>query len=399
MRIVHIEDFFHPDAGYQINVMPKYLQKFGHKNIIITAGIDKVPENLTAFFGRDNILSKDEKFFQKTGIEIVRLPLKRFISGRAIFNKKQLFSIIDSFKPDVLYVHGNDTFTALQIIKARKRFHCKLIFDSHMLSMASKNKFSKLFHRYYKTFVTPIIIKNNYTVIRTQNDDYVERNLGIPLSQAPWISYGSDTMLFHPDENIKKSFRDENKLPDNAFVVVCAGKLDESKGGQFFADAILEKFNTERKLVFVIVGNTSGDYGRKVEETFAQSENRIIRYPTQKYCDLAYYFQIADLAVFPKQCSLSFYDAEACGVPVLSEDNNINVDRCSHKNGWNFKSGNINDFRDKIESIVKIPQNEYKQISDNAYKFIIENYNYEDKAREYEKVILEAYERKQENSI
>jgi len=55
MKIVHIEDFFHPDAGYQVNVLAKYLKKFGHEVIVITAEMDKIPEYLTRFFGRDNI--------------------------------------------------------------------------------------------------------------------------------------------------------------------------------------------------------------------------------------------------------------------------------------------------------------------------------------------------------
>ena len=192
-------------------------------------------------------------------------------------------------------------------------------------------------------------------------------------------------------QSYKTIFRIEKKIPDNAFVVVYAGKLDESKGGQFLAETIRDKFDTKREIVFVIVGNATGKYGEIVEEIFATSENRIIRYPTQKYSDLARYFQIADLVVFPKQCSLSFYDAEACGVPVLSEDNNINVDRCSHENGWNFKSGSIDDFREKIEYIVGLSSDELKRVGSNAYNFIIKNYNYEDKAREYEMVILGTY--------
>ena len=158
------------------------------------------------------------------------------------------------------------------------------------------------------------------------------------------------------------------------------------------AETFAKKFPVDREIVLVAVGNTSGDYGKEVEDIFQKSENRIIRFPTQKYQDLAYYFQIADLAVFPKQCSLSFYDTQACGLPVLSEDNNINVDRCSHQNGWTFQSGDMEDFREKITEIAKMDEAEYRKISENAYRFIADNYNYEDKAREYEAVIKAAYD-------
>lgn len=44
----------------------------------------------------------------KTGVTIVRLPLKKFISGRAVFTS-ELFEKVKNLKPDILYIHGNDT--------------------------------------------------------------------------------------------------------------------------------------------------------------------------------------------------------------------------------------------------------------------------------------------------
>ena len=55
MKIVNVEDFFHPDAGYQINILSKYHVALGHDVTIITAQMEKVPVTLTSFFGRENI--------------------------------------------------------------------------------------------------------------------------------------------------------------------------------------------------------------------------------------------------------------------------------------------------------------------------------------------------------
>lgn len=393
MRIVNIEDFFIPDAGYQINIMPKYLSLFGHEVYIVTSKLDGINKSATKFFGTENIEEKDAAFTEKTGVKIVRVKplIKKTISSR-IIQGSELFHTIEFLKPDVLYVHGNDTFTGIRYL-LKKNLPYALVTDSHMLSMATKNKFHRLFAAGYRKFVTPHILKNSIPVIRTQDDPYVEKNFAIPLKQAPWISYGSDTLLFHPDENVKRCFRKENGISDDDFVVVYTGKLDESKGGKLLAETFLKRFNTKRNIVLIAVGSTTGEYGKEVEELFAGSENRIIRFPTQKYCDLPLFYQAADLSVFAKQCSLSFYDAQACGLPVLSEDNNINVDRCSHNNGWNFKSGDVADFREKIEFAAEMPIDKYADISENAYRFIIDNYNYEDKAREYEKIIIDTYNR------
>ena len=37
MRIIHIEDFFLSDTGYQINIIPKYQVIQGHEVYIVTS--------------------------------------------------------------------------------------------------------------------------------------------------------------------------------------------------------------------------------------------------------------------------------------------------------------------------------------------------------------------------
>ena len=50
MKIVQLEDFFHPDAGYKINILSKYFARMGHETVILTAGLDRMPDYLTSFF-------------------------------------------------------------------------------------------------------------------------------------------------------------------------------------------------------------------------------------------------------------------------------------------------------------------------------------------------------------
>ena len=394
MNIVHVEDFFHPDAGYQINILPKYMTNEGHNVTIVTAELKKIPEELTSFFGKDNIKKRDDSYTDKTGVKIIRLPIKAFISGRAVFGK-ELDNTIESLNPDILYVHGNDTLTGMRYINKLRKLKYPVVMDSHMLEMASTNKFSKLYKQFYRKFFTPKIKDYNLKIIRTQNDSYVEKHLGIPIEQCPWISVGSDTILFHPDEKVKKEFRKENNISDDDFVVVYTGKLIESKGAKLLAQAFEKKLENSKnkKIVLVVVGNTSGEYGKEVEKIFKKSQNRIIRFPTQKYMDLAKFYQASDLSVFPKQCSLSFYDAQACGLPVVSENNTINVDRLKNNNGFNFELGDIDDFREKIKKCVEMDDSKYQEMKNNAINFVKENYDYKDISKQYTKILLDEYNR------
>lgn len=292
----------------------------------------------------------------------------------------EIFEVVEQVKPDVLFVHCVETLTAMRFLW--KRPNHPMMFDSHMLSMASHNKFAKVYEVVYRNVFTRIIKKNGYYVIRTQDDDYVNSHLGIPENLTPFISFGTDTILFSPNDEVRKRFRQEYNIAQDDFVVVYTGKLTENKGGKLLAEAFRKKF--EVPVTLVCVGKPlNDDYGREVQKILDESENRIITFPTQNYLNLAQFYQVADLSVFPKQCSMSFYDAQACGLPVVSESNNVNCDRCSHQNGDNFEAGSVEDFRAKIMRFAAMSKEEHEQYRKNSRAFVEAGYDYADIARQY----------------
>jgi hypothetical protein len=104
MRIVHIEDFFHPDAGYQVNILSKYQASLGHEVYVLTSEFEKIPNELKYFFGNVNIDALDDEFNKKYKVKIIRIPLVAYISGRSIYSSR-IFNTVDKLKPDILYVH------------------------------------------------------------------------------------------------------------------------------------------------------------------------------------------------------------------------------------------------------------------------------------------------------
>ncbi|MEN6411825.1 MAG: glycosyltransferase family 4 protein [Veillonellales bacterium] len=386
MRIIHIEDFFHPNAGYQVNILSKYQAKLGHEVYVVTSEFKKMPNELKYFFGNNSIETLDNEFDKKYNVKIIRVPLVTYISGRSIYANK-IFKIVDELRPDILYVHGSDTYIGIRYILRANYLNYPIISDNHMAKMASRNKFRNIFYYFYKKYVSPGIVRNDIKIIKMSNDDYVYRCLGVPQTQTPVIGFGSDLMLFHPDIKTKVAMRDSLNIPQDSFVIVYAGKLNESKGAKFYAEAIKDKITTSKNLIFLIVGNLVGEYGAMLVDLYNTSKNVIIIEPTQKYTDLAKYYQMADIAVFPRQCSLSFFDVQACGLPVLLETNEINCERVKYGNGMLFRSNDISDLREKIYKCINMPETELNVMKNYAISYIKQNYDYENICQRYMEII------------
>jgi glycosyltransferase involved in cell wall biosynthesis len=391
MLIVQFEDFFHPDAGYGVNLLSKYFVKFGHQVVIITSEIEKSPVQLKSFFDCNQILEKDNQFTLSTGIKIHRVKTHFFFSGRAIVSLNVL-KILSNYSPDIIYINGNDTFVGIIVSLCLRKFCVPIIFGSSMVEMASKNPLNWLFRNVYKHSIATILMKNDIKIIRKQDDDYVERHLGISLNQSPFISHGVDTDLFTPLDS-KQTLRKKMGIPTDSFVMIYAGKVDISKGilNLMKSFDLIKAYN--KNMFLLIVGNVNPEISIEFDNFLRNYQTMIAHFPTQKYSDLAKFYQISDLAIFPRQISLSFFNAQACGLPVLAESNNINDERLSHGNGIVFEYDSPRDFSLKIQQIVDLSDSDYLIMSNNALKYIRSGYDLNYLARSYLKIFGEEIDR------
>lgn len=375
MKILHVEDHFFPSAGYQINLLTKYMSLKGHEINILCSKPKNNNSHLESFFNMQNIDDLDAKLKLKYGIVVHRVDTLFNYSGR-MWLKINLKKFITDLNPDIIFAHGNDTLTSMRLIQNIHRLKVPIISDSHMLLMASKNKFAKIYRLIYKQLITKKIIKNSIFVIKTQENDYVNDYLGVPKKLTPYISFGTDPNLFKPSKINKKNFRKKNMLMEDDKILVYAGKIDADKGSHLLAEAVKCKF--EKRLVIIIVGNfPENKYGKDVKDLFISSENKILFFPTQNYVDLPYYYQVSDYAVYPKQSSLSFFDVQAVGLPVIAEDNDLNKTRINQNNGILFKQNNSDDLRNAIGKLLYLENDSEDSISKNIRNTIIKKYDYD----------------------
>ncbi len=393
MKILHVDDTFHPNFGYQCNPLAKFQCKAGNEVYIIAPEAKYIYPVYHSFgeYG-ENLVNDDARYEKETGVKIVRIKAKGYIMGRLNYYRKDLLKAIDEIKPDAIMVHCIETLTAMYLMKKLRRKY-PMIFDSHMLAMASKNKLAKLFEIAYRALYTSTIKREGYTVIKTQNDDYIHSHLGVPEDQAPFISFGTDILLFSVDREAKARFLKEKGLPPDTFVITSTGKMSEAKDGMLFAKTVKERFAGNREVAVVVVADFSGEYETKVKAELDASQNHIFYYPVQNYLDLPYFYQIADVTVFAKQCSMSFYDAQSCGCPVISEKGHVNEERNSHGNGFCFDRGSVEDFRLQIQKLIDMPTEEYERMRSNSYDFVTQNYSYVDIAAQYTDALKDAIEK------
>ncbi len=398
MKIVHWDEAFHPLFGYQINLLAKYQAMQGHDVTIISS------KNINSFpvfkqFDNSNLsdAEMDEEYSKKYNVKIIRWPWRKsFLAKNRIIHKKGFVQLLSNIEADIIFVHTNDTLSSIKIAKKYKKIKKPLIFDNHMLDMASKNPFRKLFRSYFRFRITPLIKKNKWIVIRTQDDPYIIKHFGVPVSQAPYLSFGTDLSIFHTDETQKKEFIEKYNLYNDTLTFIYTGKLTDDKGGFLLANAFLKSFDG-RRVNLIVVGNSFGEYGQSVEDLFKNSENKIVRFPTQNYVNLPVFYQSADISIFPKQCSLSFFDAQACGLPVIAEDNNINIERLSHNNGSVFLNGNVNDLRKTIEKYILMNKDNLIKERINSVKYIKKYFDFSIIAEDYSKIIEAEWKRQKEN--
>lgn len=383
MHILHIEESFIPNLGYQTNLLAKYMAMAGHKITILSTDLEKIVDTQKVYLSND-IVKQEIDLYDTYGIEIKRVPVRRIISNRCQWDKS-VFKLIRQIEPDIIYLHGNDSLLAIQyFLFYLKNYNIPVVTDSHMLEVASKNRFAKIFRMFYRKFVTSILVKNRIPVIRVVDDPFINKAYNIPYDISPLMSFGSDIELFCPNKKVRKDFRKANDISDSDLVVIYAGKLSKDKEGLFFANAIKEKLNIKnRNVVSVIIGTTVGEYGKQVEEKFSESENIILRFPLQKYTDLSKFFQMADIGLIPSAASLTFYDMQASGLPIIWSDIPVNAKRTQNNNGFLFSVKDSEDMRNKILCFANMDERDLSVMSRNAKEYIIDTYSYKEVTDEY----------------
>lgn len=384
MKIVHVEDCFLPTAGYQINFLAKWNSFHGHEVTVVTTD-SLLPWSKNGFVSNLDIFSLDLKYSKSYNVEIKRIKSFGRISGRE-FASSSLFRLLHNLNPDIVLVHGFETLTGLRFLWNFNKLNYPIIFDSHMIEAASKNKFRKLFKLYMQTRVVPRIKKFQIPIVAVSEatKKFLIENYKLSPELVSVIPLGTDTDLFHPySEDNRKFIRKSLDLSESDFVFVYTGKITKDKKIHLLVDAFEKVSKATSNINLIIVGSGNSEYANQIKNRLKRNK-KIIMLPTQPVDKLPKLYAAADVAVWPGASSLSFYDAQACGLPVLLEKIDINIERTKYGNGLTFIPDSPENLAKKMLKMKEMKLSKLRSMGKKGKNIVWEKFSYNKLARDFE---------------
>lgn len=363
MIIIHVEDYFDPTAGYQINEL--LFAGKGSDDVYLITSNDMSP------FHKDHSIKADEDFEKNTGIKIIRLDVYLKFSSRIIL--KGLFKTIKQIHPHLVYMHGIGDFKDLILFRAKRKY--EIVRDCHMSWVASQNRFRMLYYTLFRKIFAPIINNTDkYAKIFALGDEEYQylTNLGILQSKIDYLRHGYNDEIMYYDHAARARIREGYGFKDSDVVISYIGKFNKSKRPDIVFDIIdnIDKsVIDEFKLKLLFIGPKENQYmqnifGAKLKQM--QDKIKIIVDSSKSFNELREYYSASDICIFPKETSLSSIHAQICGCPVIMENHISNNERVVKKDNL-FEVNNLNQATDILKRIIE--RKEYLKKDDTQNLF------------------------------
>ena len=379
MHIVHVCLHFNTKIEYQELALAREQIRTGHKVTVVTSEWHPNFKNYESIYkpvlGQRHI---GTGVFLEENITIYRLKL---LNRPSIFRRlKGAVQIINKIQPDLVICHG---FEVGLLLFQATHAKCKIIVDSHQmplhsreLSKISKAKFN-LNNLLSKIKGLYIQLHKRVVCVGVTEDsiDYLSSSY-CPKKRIHLIPLGADTTCFFPDKLIREKTREVFKFKENDVVLIFTGKVQENKGVHYIIESMahLASEGTTNLSIFII-GSGPSSYLKKLHTIIGQnslgSKVNIIDF-TDKVT-LNKYFNASDVAVYPKEVTISHMEAMAVGLPIIIEKLNGIQHRIKSGNGYGICS--LEELTSKLKEL-SIDKELRIKMGALSLKLITEKYNW-----------------------
>lgn len=391
MRILHIEDRFHPDLGYQLNFMAKLHSK-DHEMIILTS-------DSCSLWGIDDISKlqgSENKFTEKHNVKIIRLPAYLAKGGKNNILIKGLINKICEINPDIIYVHCVESYSAARVLMSLRLRKYPIIADTHNLYNQFRNSLKfRIYMFVFRNLIIKTINDRKIKVFYTaeENRQMLINDYGIDANLVRSGLIGTDSGHYYFDKEEGNKLRTQLKIAEGNAILLYAGKINFIKQPHLILNAIkMVENDVDAPLTLLFVGSIETDYFEG--NCKVNFENKLINVhwlPQVPNSELFKYYSMADFAVFPRHNTLSSLDAQACRLPIIMESDITNDERLK-EGGLTFKSGDMIALGKRMLELINNRELR-KKLGLKGQEYVIAKYDYKEIIRnmeiELEKVVIE----------
>jgi glycosyltransferase involved in cell wall biosynthesis len=328
LKIVIVGAFYSEGMGYSENCLSRALARRGHDVHVVTstynvyANEPMYDDTYRAFLGERQAPAGTRSV---DGYTLHRLE-GTLVSGYVYM--KGLGRKIAELAPNIVHSLEVASLQTFELAARRPLSDYKLFCETHQtlsvmrpyVTQKSGAWLRKSFYWLTRTLpshLASLMVERCYAVAADCVDVAI-RYYGVPASKVQLLVLGTDTELFHPVESPedaarRRELRQSFGYTDHDLVCVYTGRFTRDKNPLVLAQAIdaLSRFDPRFKALFI------GEGVQKDE--IAACRNATIR-SFMTHTRLADHYRAADIAVWPRQESMSMLDAAASGLPVIASD-------------------------------------------------------------------------------
>ncbi len=376
MKVLHIEDRFHPGMGYQINFFARY-HTLNHEFSILTSDSSRL---WSASDDVEDLHKVDREFEKAHNVSIFRLPTLLDRSNRQNLWMKSLIKTIHKIDPDILYVHTIESYTSLRVILSRRTLSkYTVFFDTHTLLNQFQSGWKFKVHLWFlRKIASKRMARYNAKVFATvpENRMILEKEYGIPVEQILYSPIGTDLSLFKHDSDWRARLRKEEKMGQEETVLLYTGKINRRKNPHLILEAVaMIEEQIQKPICIYFVGAAEKAYYDENMKIGFTNENIYVKFvPAVPVSELYRWYSMADFAVFPDENTLSALDSQVCSLAVIMQEDMTNRERLA-QGGLTYKKGDLKDLSEKILWMIRNPD-QRKEMGSKGEKYIKATYDY-----------------------
>lgn len=366
MKVVLVTAFYSEGMGYTENCLPRALAALGHEVHVLASGLNVYgtspgyQKTYSAFLGPAD---QGTRSFDVDGYRVHRLA-HRLVSGYVAI--KGLSRKVRELAPQIVHCTEIASLNAYELAIMKPLGGYKLFAESHQhLSVLRPylrepdghflKRGAYWFTRTLPTSLASLAVERCYAIapdcVHVANKFY-----GVPVHKLKLQSLGTDTELFRPatmpaEFAVRNDMRAGLRIPEDGVICVYTGRLTEDKNPLLLAQAVAGLSERKPRFYSLFVGE-----GPQKEQILRCSSATVL--PFMRHSELARVYRMADIAVWPRQESMSMLDAAASGLPLVVSNRMGESERVTG-NGTVYEE---TDAEDLARALLSLSEEETRQM-------------------------------------